>query len=69
MSELFISYDSSDRERARMLADALTALGWSVWWDRDIPPGRSFSEVIADALMDARCVAVNSTQRSVLTER
>ena len=56
MSDIFISYASEDREAAKLLAGALESLGWSVWWDRTIPAGRSFSDVIDEALAEARCV-------------
>ena len=58
MSDIFISYASADRERAGLMARALEARGWSVWWDRTIPPGRQFDEVIEEALDAARCVVV-----------
>ena len=58
MSDIFISYASADRDRARMLADALAKRGYSVWWDRTIPPGRVFDEVIQEAIQDARCMVV-----------
>ena len=50
MAEIFISYASENRERARALAQTLGARGWSVWWDREIPLGKSFDEVIEKAL-------------------
>ncbi|MDH3672109.1 MAG: TIR domain-containing protein [Gammaproteobacteria bacterium] len=40
MSDIFISYASEDRERAKALAAALQAQDWSVWWDRDHRQGR-----------------------------
>jgi TIR domain len=58
MSEIFISYASADRDRARVLAEALTKRGYSVWWDRTIPPGRVFDEVIQEAIQGARCMIV-----------
>ena len=58
MSDIFVSYASADREKARALADALTARGWSVWWDRTIPPGKEFDQVIEEALDSAKCVVV-----------
>jgi formylglycine-generating enzyme required for sulfatase activity len=56
MADIFISYASEDRERAKLLAEALKEQGWSVWWDRDLPFGRSFDEVIRTELRAAGCV-------------
>ena len=58
MSDIFISYASADRERAKVIAEALAARGFSVWWDRVIPPGRQFDEVIEVAVDASRCVVV-----------
>ena len=58
MSDIFLSYASADRELARLLADTLAKHGYSVWWDRTIPPGRVFDEVIQEAIQDARCMVV-----------
>lgn len=58
MSDVFISYASADRERAQAVAAELQSRGLSVWWDRAIPPGRQFDEVIEEALDAARCVAL-----------
>ena len=58
MSDIFISYASEDREKARELAEALSRRGWSVWWDRKIPLGKSFDEVIEKALAESKCVIV-----------
>jgi TIR domain-containing protein len=58
MSDIFVSYASADRERARLIADALASRGWSVWWDRTIPPGKEFDQVIEEALDSAKCVVV-----------
>jgi hypothetical protein len=56
MSDVFVSYASTDREAAQALAGELQRHGLSVWWDRAIPPGRQFDEVIEEALDGARCV-------------
>lgn len=58
MSDIFISYAREDREKAKTIAAVFKAQGWSVWWDRNIPPGRSFDQVIEEALAAARCVVV-----------
>ena len=65
MSDIFVSYASADRDRARAIAQALTEHGWSVWWDRTIPPGKQFDEVIEEALDAARCVVVLWSKASV----
>ena len=37
--DVFISYAHEDADRARPLAELLEELGWSVWFDHDIPAG------------------------------
>ena len=64
-SDIFISYEHRDRHKARMLADALVAEGWTVWWDRRIAPGEAFDLVIERELASCRCVIVLWTARSV----
>ncbi len=65
MTDIFLSYSSEDRERVRPLAEALIQQGWSVWWDRDIPTGKTFREVVDEQLSDARSVVVVWTSVSV----
>src|SRR5688572_24496961 len=64
MRDLFISYARDDRDRAAALASALEATGVSVWWDRHIPPGRTYDDVIEEALTAARCVLVLWSEHS-----
>ena len=65
MSDIFISYASEDRPWAQRLAKALEAQGWSIWWDRNIPPGKNFDEVIEAELDVSRCVIVIWSKVSV----
>lgn len=65
MSDIFISYSSEDKGRVQALARALERKGWSVWWDRRIPAGKSFDDVIHEALKAARSVVVVWTKTSV----
>lgn len=64
MTDVFISYASTDRDRAALVAREFQARGWSVWWDRTIPPGRQYDEVIEEALAAARCVVMLWSQAS-----
>jgi hypothetical protein len=68
MADIFISYARADRARAEKLAHVLGQHGWSVWWDRFIPPGKTFDEVIEEALSSARCVIVLWSHDSVKSE-
>jgi TIR domain-containing protein len=65
MSDVFISYDSTDRTTAQNFADALESLGLSVWWDREIPFGKAFDLVIEEELNAARCVIVLWSKEAV----
>ena len=63
--DVFISYARGDHSRAAQLASVLATKGWSVWWDRDILPGRTFDDVIEEALTNARSVVVLWSAESV----
>ena len=68
MSDLFISYASDDKGRVQALAQVLERKGWSVWWDRRIPVGRSYAEVIEEALDASKAVVVVWTATSVKSQ-
>ena len=65
LSDIFLSYVREDLERARTLAEALGAEGWSVWWDRRAHAGSRIHKIIGRQLTDARCVIVLWSERSV----
>jgi hypothetical protein len=65
MADIFVSYVREDQRRAAELSSAFSGQGWSVWWDRRIPAGDSFEEVIARELGSAKCVVVLWSQASV----
>ena len=65
MNDIFLSYANEDGERAHRLAKALEDRGFTVWWDREIPPGKTFDQVIEAELNAARCVVVLWSQYSI----
>jgi hypothetical protein len=67
MSEIFISYASKDKSRAKIFAEALEHQGFSVWWDVIIPPGKTFDDVIKEELDSAKCIIVLWSRKSVLS--
>jgi TIR domain len=68
MSDIFISYAREDRNKAKAFAELFQQQDWSVWWDRNIPPGRSFDEVIEEALGAAKCVVVLWSKNSASSD-
>jgi tetratricopeptide (TPR) repeat protein len=68
MSDIFISYANEDRLRARMFVQALEGRGWSVFWDRTIPVGKTWRETIGEELSEARCVIVLWSTASVASD-
>jgi hypothetical protein len=68
LSDIFLSYASSDRARVAPLVQALEAQGLQLWWDRDIDYGQSFHKMIEQALTAAPCVIVVWTRESVQSE-
>jgi TIR domain len=68
MSDVFISYSSKNRSGAQRLAAALSAQGWTVWWDREIQTGQVYHEAIEQALHAAKAVVVLWSAESVNSE-
>ena len=58
MADIFISYAKKDREKVEPIALALMEQGWSVFWDRAIPGGKTWDEVIEEELDAAKSVIV-----------
>ena len=65
MADIFLSYAREDRAGAERIAQALAGRGYNVWWDRDIPAGPSYTQVIEQALTSAKCVLVLWSAASV----
>ncbi len=68
MSDIFISYAREDRANAERLAHVFERQGWTVWWDKIIPPGRRFGDVIAEQLAAAKAVVVLWSRTSAASD-
>jgi len=68
MIDIFISYARGDRARAQMLAAELEQEGYCIWWDPKIPPGKTFDEVIEEALDEAKCIVVLWSKNSIKSD-
>jgi len=65
MSDIFLSYASEDRERIRPLVNVLEKTGWSVFWDRTIPTGKTWRQVLGKEIREAGAIVVLWTSTSV----
>jgi len=68
MADVFISYAHQDENRAIRIASLLEQHGLSIWWDRHIPPGKTWDQVIGTALDEAECVVVLWSRNSVKSD-
>ncbi len=58
MADVFISYAREDRARAEQVARGLGAMGLDVFWDTDIPPGKTWADYIEDKLSQSKAMIV-----------
>jgi hypothetical protein len=65
MADIFISYAREDEIRIFDLVHALEEQGWSVFWDRGFPAGKTWQSYIGKALNDAKCVIVAWSHYSI----
>jgi TIR domain len=56
MAHIFLSYSSDDHAKTRNLAEALTREGWEVFWDRNIPVGKSWDVILEEELPKAKAI-------------
>jgi len=56
--QVFIAYAHEDDKLAGLVAALLEGLGYTVWWDLEIPPGSRFDRVIQEAVAAASCIVV-----------
>ena len=68
MADIFLSYAEEDRAAARRIVGVLEAQGWSVWWDRRIPTGKTWRSAIEDGIRDMGCMVVLWSSNSIGSE-
>ena len=68
MADVFLSYARPDATLAGRVARELGKSGLSVWFDRDLPAHRAYSDVIATELEAARAVVVIWSKASAESE-
>lgn len=65
MADIFLSYSRVDRPRAQVIAQALEAEGFSVWWDKVLRAGQTYDKVTESMLSDSHVVIVLWSKTSV----
>lgn len=68
MVDVFISYSRSDLAFVDMLARAIVAEGYEVWWDAELPPHKSYGDVITEKIAEARAAIVVWSAEAVKSE-
>lgn len=58
MADIFLSYAREDHARAEQIAKALIAAGYEVFWDVEIPPGKSWADVLEEKLAVSKAAIV-----------
>ncbi|WP_188237175.1 TIR domain-containing protein [Sphingopyxis sp. LK2115] len=68
MVDVFISYSRDNKARVADIAAAVTAAGYDVWWDAELPPHRSYGDVITEKIGSAKAAIVVWSQASAQSE-
>jgi len=68
MNDIFISYAREDRKRVKPLVEYFEKLGWSCFWDPEVPTGKRWDTVIQKELDAAQSVLVLWSRVSVKSE-
>jgi hypothetical protein len=68
MVDVFISYSRDNKARVADIAAAVAAAGYEVWWDAELPPHRSYGDVITEKIGMAKAAIVVWSQASAQSE-
>lgn len=65
MTDVFLSYSSADRAAANAVQAALTARGYDVFWDQEVPAGQDWDDWIRARLQGAKLCVVLWSKTSI----
>lgn len=68
MSDVFISYSRDNLDIVSRIAEAVQREGYDLWWDADLPPHRSYGDVIQEKIDSAKAVIVVWSESSAASE-
>ncbi|MDX2235046.1 MAG: toll/interleukin-1 receptor domain-containing protein [Hyphomonadaceae bacterium] len=68
MADVFLSYAREDRAKAAQIAEALTAGGYDVFWDVEIPPGVTWSDFLQEKLANCKAALVLWSKTSTASQ-
>lgn len=68
MVDVFISYSRDNKARVADIAAAVAAAGYDVWWDAELPPHRSYGDVITEKIGSAKAAIVVWSHTSAASE-
>lgn len=68
MVDVFISYSRRDQAMVSVLAHAMEAEGYDVWWDAELPPHQSYGDVITAKIASAKAALVVWSADAVQSE-
>lgn len=68
MVDVFISYSRADQAIVSILARAVEAEGYDVWWDAELPPHKSYGDVITEMIGRAKAAIVVWSGEAVKSE-
>jgi hypothetical protein len=68
MADVFLSYSHKDTDIVRDLVKFVEAEGFSVWWDHTIPPGKTWDDVIARGIREAKACVIVWSPDSVVSD-
>jgi hypothetical protein len=68
VTDIFFSYSAKDRERVRPIYEALTSVGFDIFWDLQIPAGKDWDTHIKEQLAEARSAVVFWSLASIASD-